>query len=122
MLRFIFVYLCNYVSSRTTVSQAKKGGGSKDLTMAAEQTSHLQTLGKPTEMNRRLCLYVCMYVCSLGIPATDSDQKYQWNYVPTATVRSYQTLPMCMCVCICKHVCMYVRIDLCFILITVCLC
>ena len=53
-------------------------------------------------------MYVCMYVCSLGIPATDSDQKYQWNYVPTATVRSYQTLPMCMYVCICKHVCMCV--------------
>ena len=45
VLRFIFVYLCNYDSSRTIVSQAKKGGGSKDLTMAAEQTSHLQTLG-----------------------------------------------------------------------------
>eukprot|EP01036_Dinobryon_divergens_P029414 gene29414-38508_t len=48
-------------------TQAKKGGGSKDLTMAAEQTSHLQ---------------------SLGIPATDSDLKYQWNYVPTATVKA----------------------------------
>ena len=58
-----------------------------------------------------VCMYVCMYVCSLGIPATDSDQKYQWNYVPTATVRSYQTLPMCMYVlyiCMYVFVCMYV--------------
>ena len=31
-------------------------------------------------------------------------------------------LYVCMYVCICKHVCMYVRIDLCFMLITVCLC
>ena len=33
-------------------------------------------------------MYVCnVMLCVLGIPATDSDLKYQWNYVPTATVR-----------------------------------
>ena len=72
------------------VLQAKKGGGSKDLTMAAEQTSHLQSLGKLFEIIQFILYDVCMYVCvlcMLGIPATDSDLKYQWNYVPTATVR-----------------------------------
>jgi alanyl-tRNA synthetase len=46
-------------------TQAKKGGGSKDLTMAAEQTSHLQVA---------------------GVSPTESDLKYQWNNVPIATV------------------------------------
>mmetsp|Transcript_21570 Transcript_21570/g.29691 ORF Transcript_21570/g.29691 Transcript_21570/m.29691 type:complete len:985 (+) Transcript_21570:57-3011(+) len=48
-------------------TQAKKGGGSKDLTMAAEQTSHLQVA---------------------GVSPTESDLKYQWNNVPTATIKA----------------------------------
>ena len=44
---------------------ARKGGGSKDLSMVAEQTAWLQ---------------------GQGIAATDSSSKYTWDHTPTATI------------------------------------
>jgi alanyl-tRNA synthetase len=46
---------------------ARKGGGSRDFTMAAEQTS---------------------WLASHGVTPTESSLKYVWNHTPTATIRA----------------------------------
>ncbi len=75
----LFDYRKNDRLISEAAQNARKGGGSKDMSMEAEQTAWLS---------------------SNNVPTTNSDAKYTWHVAPETKVRFMCCCVLCLCLCL----------------------